>query len=126
MLHCCLVHQLHIHIHITDQPSAHYGLFITVANASVPTNKSCSESFTFINSKQKMRKITSHALHCTYLIPQIAKQSFLFAILEAWLWGWQCLSVGPPLWSRLKYLNSYVMDCNEIWFRHLWSPKDEA
>ncbi len=24
------------------------------------------------------------------------------------------MSVGPPLWSRLKYLNNYEMDCNEI------------
>ncbi len=29
---------------------------------------------------------------------------------------WMVLSVGPPLWSRLKYLNNYQMDCHEIWF----------
>ncbi|XP_045888019.1 myosin-IIIa isoform X2 [Micropterus dolomieu] len=26
-----------------------------------------------------------------------------------------CLSVGPPLWSRWKYPNSFWMDCQEIW-----------
>ncbi len=24
------------------------------------------------------------------------------------------LSNGPPLWSRLKYLSNYVVDCREI------------
>lgn len=24
------------------------------------------------------------------------------------------LSVGPPLWSRMRYQNNYWMDCNEI------------
>ncbi len=30
-----------------------------------------------------------------------------------------------PLWSRLKYLNSYWMYCHEIWFRHSCPPQDE-
>ncbi len=30
----------------------------------------------------------------------------------------QCQSIGPPLWSRLKYLNNYWMDCLEILYRH--------
>ncbi len=36
-----------------------------------------------------------------------------------------CLSVGPPLWFRLKHLNSNLMDCLEIWYKHSWSPDDE-
>ncbi len=33
------------------------------------------------------------------------------------------LSIGP-LWSRLKYLNNYWMDCCEIWCRYSWSSED--
>ncbi len=34
--------------------------------------------------------------------------------------------VGPPLWSTLKYLNNYRMDCHEMLYRHSCSPKDES
>lgn len=33
--------------------------------------------------------------------------------------------IGPPFWSRLKYLNKYELDYHEIWYKHLWSPDDE-
>ncbi len=36
------------------------------------------------------------------------------------------LSVGPPLWSTLKYLNNHQMDCHEIFHRHSWCPEDES
>ncbi len=35
-------------------------------------------------------------------------------------------SFGPPLWSRLKYLNSFWISCNEIYYRHSGSTEDEA
>lgn len=35
------------------------------------------------------------------------------------------LSVDPPLWLRLKYLNSHWTHCYEIWYRHPWCPEDE-
>ncbi len=31
-------------------------------------------------------------------------------------------NVSPPLWSRLKYLYNYWMDCHEIWYRYPWFP----
>lgn len=33
---------------------------------------------------------------------------------------------GPPLCSRLKYLNNYWIDCNEIMFGHSGTPRDES
>ena len=33
--------------------------------------------------------------------------------------------VGPPLWSRPKYLGNYLMDCCEILYRYSWSSQDE-
>ncbi len=34
--------------------------------------------------------------------------------------------VGPRLWSRLKYLNNFWVDCHEMWFRYPQSPEDES
>lgn len=31
-------------------------------------------------------------------------------------------SVGPPLWSRGKYIYNYYYDCNDILYRWSWSP----
>ncbi len=36
------------------------------------------------------------------------------------------LSVGPPLWSRLKYLHSIQIKCLEILSSPSWSPKDDS
>lgn len=36
-----------------------------------------------------------------------------------------CGPVGPPLWSGLKYFNSYWMDYYENWFIYSCSPQDE-
>ncbi len=36
-----------------------------------------------------------------------------------------CQSVGPPLWSRPKYLNNYRKNYNEILYRYSWSSEDE-
>ncbi len=47
-------------------------------------------------------------------------------ILAMWLRGWQRRSVGPPLWSRLKYLNNYRMDCRDIWYTYPCCPEDEC
>ncbi len=41
--------------------------------------------------------------------------------LSAMMTALVCLSV----WFRLKYLNNYWMDCDEIWFRHSSSPQHE-
>ena len=27
------------------------------------------------------------------------------------------MSIGPPFWSRLKYLNQYKLDYHEIWYK---------
>ena len=40
--------------------------------------------------------------------------------------GLQCWSVGPPLWSRLKYLNYYWMVHQDIFDRHSLSPEVES
>ncbi len=40
--------------------------------------------------------------------------SDVLCFLPASLWGWQCLSVSPPLWTRLKYLSNYWMGCHEL------------
>ncbi len=34
--------------------------------------------------------------------------------------------VSPALWSRLKYLNSYWMDQDDILYRYSWSTEDES
>lgn len=44
---------------------------------------------------------------------------------HAWLWGGAtlvCLSVGPPLSFRLKFLNNYLMDRHGILYK--LSPED--
>ncbi len=50
--------------------------------------------------------------------------TFIYRILRLLLQ--QSHSGGLPLWSWLKYLNSYWIDCNDILYRYLWSPRDEA
>lgn len=35
-------------------------------------------------------------------------------------------SVSPPLWSRLIFLKTHWMDCDEFLSRHSCSPEDEA
>lgn len=34
--------------------------------------------------------------------------------------------MSPPIWSRLKYLNSYWMDKHDILYRRSCSPEDES
>lgn len=42
------------------------------------------------------------------------------------LWMAVCLLVRPPLWSRLKCLNIYKMNCHEILSRRPCPPEDES
>ncbi len=47
------------------------------------------------------------------------------ATVAAWLYGWQCRSVGPALWHLwVKCLYNYWMNCYEIWSTHSCSPQD--
>ncbi len=36
------------------------------------------------------------------------------------------MSSSPTLWSRMKYLKNYGMECHEILHRHARSPEDES
>ncbi len=38
--------------------------------------------------------------------------------------GMGCLCVGPPRWSRLKYVKIYYMYCHGMWYRYLLCPND--
>lgn len=45
--------------------------------------------------------------------------SFVFYLLATAM----DLTVGEPLWSRMKYLNNYQIDWNDILNRHSWFPE---
>ncbi len=50
----------------------------------------------------------------------------IVSIMAVWMAVPVCLSVGPPLWSKLKYLNDYQIDGQDILHRHSWFPEDKS
>ncbi len=42
-----------------------------------------------------------------------ACRSFVATLSSAWLWGWQCQSADPLIWSRLKCFCNCWMECQE-------------
>lgn len=53
---------------------------------------------------------------------KIFSLDFFFGHSTVCLNGQQCRSVGPPLWSKLEYLNRYFVHL----YRHSWCPEDES
>lgn len=75
--------------------------------------------------------LTESVAECWYIHTLIHQLFYLLMIFtavlaEKTLQGCQCWSLSrslsPLLWSRLKFLDNYWMDCRDMWYRQSWPP----
>lgn len=81
-----------------------------------------------LDKRERKERLMTSPDHCTVVFPHWRiygwSNGSSFRCIEnykrakATVNGWHCWRVSPALWSRLKHLNDYWMDCHEILHKH--------
>ncbi len=75
--------------------------------------------------RSKMVTLQANRLSFVYMFVATGSSSSSFFSHASGMALWIAMLVGLSVWSRLKYLNNYRMDCHEILYRHSWSPENK-